>query len=601
MATQSTKTYLEFVNSTIDEAGADLATYAADGSDWYTNTDAMLGRFKKWVNRAWKAVQQEADDWHWLEEKAVVNIDPGIMFYSDTPLTIDTNASYAIDIMDVDGTVKVSGLEVTRTVPLTGIYTSSKNYGYVDVKYADYSPSNGHALDFGLKAGGEYFNTNSYLKAHLNFRSRKIAGTGAIKLPVESSHTSDWEPATTQAYVSSVKFVTYTAVSGTCTTSSVVEVPVRGKIVQAGSGDTFYAYQWFLYIYEGYDEFIAEYTKMNSLPSNTSYAMLLFDAAEVCGVNLLYKDAGAGYEVQGYGTSVAVEGLGITLKASGCIPDDLPLTTDGLLSFTEAANPLLADYVDTKDINSYVDGGFDVEFLQHARIRGAIPGAGSLAQEYLVFLRQPTFGLYDFKLQSGNNDTTLKTSRFADYPHTSCLFKWYGPSSDKQYVHGWKSFDWSEETGVDDFVENIRSIDASSFKLVLHETPAVTSELPLKYVEWDEFNKKYAAASTAPGVPKLVTEDNQGRWRFYPAPDRPYTVTFEYSREAQSLEGLDEVCKGLPAEYEDIVMWKALQYYGEYDEQPSVAFRGRNNYKTILNSIQTLLRPKFHFKPKRLY
>lgn len=157
MATQSTKTYLQFVNEAIDEAGAELALFAEDGSDWNTQSDPMMNRFKKWVKRAWKEIQQEANDWDWLEETAVVNITPGIMFYSPTPITMAPEDITPLTIYDVDGTPKVTGLTVSQVKDLTGKYSKSKPFGYINCLYSDYSFNNQHPLDFGMKAGGEYF------------------------------------------------------------------------------------------------------------------------------------------------------------------------------------------------------------------------------------------------------------------------------------------------------------------------------------------------------------------------------------------------------------------------------------------------------------
>ena len=73
-------TYVSLVNNAIDESGADLALYAEDGSDFTTNTEPMLNRFKTWVARAWKTVQQVAFDWEFLNNQAIVTLQPGLCF-----------------------------------------------------------------------------------------------------------------------------------------------------------------------------------------------------------------------------------------------------------------------------------------------------------------------------------------------------------------------------------------------------------------------------------------------------------------------------------------------------------------------------------------
>jgi hypothetical protein len=146
--------YVTLVNNAIQESGADLAEFETDGSDWddYANTD-MKSRFKTWVKRAWRTIQQEAFDWEWMSEQAVVNCTPGIMFYTKNEDVVFPTSPDTIDIYDAaDDTIAEADVAFSSVTSLTGTYTNTLRYGYVNLV-----SDNDNPIDFSLKAGGEYF------------------------------------------------------------------------------------------------------------------------------------------------------------------------------------------------------------------------------------------------------------------------------------------------------------------------------------------------------------------------------------------------------------------------------------------------------------
>jgi len=174
-------------------------------------------------------------------------------------------------------------------------------------------------------------------------------------------------------------------------------------------------------------------------------------------------------------------------------------------------------------------------------------------------------------------------------------------ASRKAFIHGWKSFNFSEETGIDDFQESIKEVDQKSFRIVDYFKAPATGEVPIQYVPWEAFSRLYDISSAPPGIPRVVTRDNTNRFRLYPHPYYIFTLKFDYTRLPQEISAYNDVFKGLDEDYVDIVMWKALIYYGEFDEQPSVAARATKNYKNILTRLEQQYRQKFHLSPARLY
>lgn len=572
MMKQSTKTYLQLVNDTIEEAGDDLASFASDGSDFATATDAMMVRFKKWVKRAWRDIQQESFDWEWMSEQAVVNITPGIMFYSPHVITWTADQANPLVIYDVDDTATVQGLMVSKVVDLTGTYTTDLNFGYINALYTDYSFSEQHTLDFGMKAGGEYFlvGTNSTVRIITSRdRSSYVVGT-PISSIILNTYDNDHILISTGTYtltgvVSSVELtdgglntvlvITYTHIAPNFWNDYLTDVPPafgaglilnNDGVLMSVSGETPIGNP---------DSAITPYT----------YSITATGVVDVIGGTI--------------SVPIAISAATITISAG---QHDMILSG----SVDAATDGVSAVFTILNDKTNSISG---IPFTLFSQL-------ASQSTDFDHF----DFALTGIRTLSVPQVSGPTTTTFAGTVPESELFK--------NYIHSWKSYDWSEELDDDDFQEKIREIDQKSFRIITHDQPAISPESPLTFVPWDEFQNRYDFASTVPAVPLMISEDNTGRWRFYPPLNEPYTVLFDYVREPQIFSAFDDVPKGLPEEYEDIIMYKALEYYGLYDEQPSIASpnpatpgRSQKAFKDLLMKFELQTRPKFHFKPAKVY
>lgn len=441
-------TYVSLVNNAIDESGADLALYAEDGSDFTTNTEPMLNRFKTWVARAWKTVQQVAFDWEFLNNQGIVTLQPGLMFYTSVDIaTAPTVAT--LDVYGTDGALLFNDVEVGSFVDLT--YTQYSNtadseFGYVDLDASASDPVGG----YNFKAGGDYF-----------YISDPYAITLGPQLPYYFDNN---------------------IVAGSVLSVSVVLDPLGTP--------SYYAY-------------------------NNSATMVSFD------------------------------------------PDVADLSKGSTSSVFSTKEPAI--------VNAINSGNCTISLYKNPIVDPTDPGAS-------IFI-------------ASSESTTVSVET----------------TDTKAYLHSWKSFSFSEETSSDDYVNELSEVDNNSFHIIDHEADSPSTTRPLTFVPWHIFSVQYDNLTTPPSTPIYITEDNTGRWRLYPHPDRPVTLKFSYSRTPQNLVEWDDEPKGLPADFTDLVMWLAVRMYGEFDEQPSVARRAERYYKDLLQRLQIKYRPKFHIKPKRLY
>lgn len=449
-------TYVSLVNKAISESGCDLALYQADGSDFDTNTEPMLNRFKTWVARSWQTVQQVAFDWEFLNNQGIVTINPGLMFY--TPALIEGELAAEIDFYGTDDSLLFENVPVDGYKDLT--YTQYSNtadasFGYVDLTCSGDEP----LVNLTFKAGGDYFN-------------------------------------------------------------------LENRVVEYSAGNqtnAFYEY--------------------GVLPGHIMSMVVTEDP---------------------YGTATHTLVLNAsTLMSLDPLTDDVSRGNQGFV-FTSESQALL-DAIDS--------GDYQITFYYSA----SNLAGWSDADPYPV-------------------DGRIATSVFDE---TSALT--YELVAAKAYLHSWKSFNFSEEIAEDDYAAELCEINHDSFKLINHEEPSASTTRPLPFVPWSIFSIQYDNLTTAPAMPKFITEDNTGRWRLFPHPQVPITLKFDYNRIPQELVLFDDVPKGLPNDFMELVMWLAIRMYGEYDEQPSVARRAERYYKDLLQRLQIKYRPKFRFQPVRLY
>lgn len=575
---QATTTYLQLVNDTIEEAGDDLASFAVDGSDFLTNPNAMMTRFRKWVRKAWRDIQQESLDWEWMSEQGIVTIVPGIMFYSVDPITT-LEFDYTTNIYDVDNTITANAVPIERIYDLTGVFTENLNLGYADI-----TANNSTPISFGMKSGGSYFFAPERLTLTLASRTNGLTygdGTGPLTNDVVNSLTLSY-------------------VDGFGTHHSETQI-VQGVILSnAGPGD---GSQVIARLTGGTGEFFS-----NTIPpvlNNTDAdAITLTMNTSTNSVScVLFSFA---YDVQNYIT--------VLLEPPNNVDQTLATKIVGFMGpNADAGTMTLGMVIDSVVITNAPSGNGTYDNDGSVTLIQPTPGTGN---KFFIEFTDP-----DLIENTPHNDsnytmtfkhgvTTVGTAEITSHLGTDHWAEVYYPviTGDPGIlsVHSWKSFYPSEEIGAEDFQENIREINNKTWRIISRLDPTVAPESPLTFVPWDEWVGRYDLAGSVPAVPRMITEDEAGRFRLYPQPNMPYTLMFTYIREPQVLELFDDIPHGLPAEYIDLIMWRALIYYGLYDEQPSIANvqgtgRAQMMYKNLLMKFEMQTRPKFHFKPKRLY
>lgn len=611
-------TYLSIVNDAIIESGADLDTFEVDGSDFDSmGHDSLMYKFKTWTRRAWQTIQQESYDWQFMAQQAVVNINPGVLVYTSGFNTAGIEDINVAAIVDANGDTQVSDLYafnyrlIDTLDPPAGTIDvpagPSKNLASFDILYNDYTPTNQHAIDFGLKSGswrltrgdGEKYKFRVVSNSPESLSRYPLFSVGdtvdRVDLSVGGgpvSYTLPLTGATVVALSLEDSFLTMDIESDSSTIplfdqlltyalsiSTANEIGVE-VVVDVGNGTKSVEGTIGIVALSGRPTATISISPMTYSVTFTGnlFAQSSPYIGQVCGIlNTVVTDPFGATGVLATHTQAVVDFLSPASSGSA---------TDGILTLN-----VTNDIGHTYSVTS-VDLPDPVCWSMWLLLMYSVSTVPSCVRSFITgtldeFLSTRILvNMYDM------STTTVMTTYDVEY-ELPYLFK--------NYIHSWKSYHWDEELGVDDFVESIADLDEQSFRLITKELPGPGIEVKLPFMHWELFRQRYDNTAIAPSQPRVITKDNTGRYRFFPAPDRPYTILFDFVRKPQVFEAFDDVPEGIPDDYADLIMWLTVIYYAQYDEQPSVERRATKNYKDMMFRLQMLYRDTFHFVPARLY
>lgn len=120
----------------------------------------------------------------------------------------------------------------------------------------------------------------------------------------------------------------------------------------------------------------------------------------------------------------------------------------------------------------------------------------------------------------------------------------------------------------------------------------VADEQPVRFMPYDKFRQRYlyGTARTMQGRPQVVTEKPDQTLLFWPLPDDAYTIVGEQYHAPYRLTA-NETIPCFPAKFHDVIVYRALMLYGEYEGDPTVFSSAQNEYNGIITKMEALYLP----------
>lgn len=82
---------------------------------------------------------------------------------------------------------------------------------------------------------------------------------------------------------------------------------------------------------------------------------------------------------------------------------------------------------------------------------------------------------------------------------------------------------------------------------------------------------------TSSSHPDAITQAPDGNFEFFPLPTTPFTVEFDYTRKYDDLVEHDDLPIGVDPKYQDLLIWKAIAEYADFDNNAKVFARAAKN------------------------
>jgi hypothetical protein len=139
-------------------------------------------------------------------------------------------------------------------------------------------------------------------------------------------------------------------------------------------------------------------------------------------------------------------------------------------------------------------------------------------------------------------------------------------------------------------------VSKSSFYIVDPETGADRNRL--KWISFEEYQNIANQGTGYFGTPTYIAETPDGHYTFFPRPNKRYRLTFTYTTIPQTLVDDDDE-PACPVEYHDVIVYRALMNYADYDEKPQVFARAERRYNLYKNRLNVNKLPELKWGANR--
>ncbi len=124
------------------------------------------------------------------------------------------------------------------------------------------------------------------------------------------------------------------------------------------------------------------------------------------------------------------------------------------------------------------------------------------------------------------------------------------------------------------------------------------SRTKLCYVPVEQWSSLNIEQST--GQPGYFTCAPNGFYEFFPKCNGPYILNIGYEAEPQVLSTETEVLSpAMKEQYEDMIVWRAVMHYADYDRKDAVYLRAKKRYDYYLNQLFRKEMPMVTHAPSR--
>ncbi|MDA3834064.1 MAG: hypothetical protein PF495_11775, partial [Spirochaetales bacterium] len=145
------------------------------------------------------------------------------------------------------------------------------------------------------------------------------------------------------------------------------------------------------------------------------------------------------------------------------------------------------------------------------------------------------------------------------------------------------SFMWAESTAANTVADTAQYALPIDYRSVIADSFVFNGKY-LPFMDFYEFRKSYKLLS-ATGLPAVFTvTPNNGKIEFYPIPDAAYSFQYDYFKIPQVMSANTDT-PALASHYHQAIVWLALKFYGEYEQDVDIVSVGNSEYSRQMTAI----------------
>lgn len=196
--------------------------------------------------------------------------------------------------------------------------------------------------------------------------------------------------------------------------------------------------------------------------------------------------------------------------------------------------------------------------------------------------------VHDFEDIEGDSDTerTVSVEFSSDSDPSNLIFRETFTGDDSNaygYLKGLGRYDFKAA------VENLQEIDPLTIRIFDTPTNAVSDPIiaregaPVVLLPWEKWQNEYEIHPWSGDYPYIISETPMGTYDLYPKPSREYILSFDFTRKAPEMEAYDDVPVALPEEYHDYLIWRAVEEFADFDQNPRLFARAQKHTRNYWN------------------
>jgi hypothetical protein len=155
-------------------------------------------------------------------------------------------------------------------------------------------------------------------------------------------------------------------------------------------------------------------------------------------------------------------------------------------------------------------------------------------------------------------------------------------------------------SGTDEYSLSSQLATINTRTVTLYKQGQGVDELPLGFVDYDDWRMVYDTKVYENARPKCYTITPDNKIAVFPVPDVTYTLRFDAVRAIETLATDTNVPTGLPADYHLMIVWAAVMKYAKHYEDGTKYIEAEEEYKKYQKRAEARQAPRIRIRADQL-